>query len=95
MKKQHVLALGAGGNVSRHSIPKLVAAGHSVTALVRNPEHVQNLVDEGATVIVRDLTTISTEDWARLLSPFDVFVWSAGAGRHHGPRLRDGARAGR
>lgn len=80
MKKQHVLVLGAGGNVSRHSIPKLVAAGHSVTALVRDPEHVQKLVDEGATAIVRDLTTISTGDWARLLSPFDVVVWSAGAG---------------
>ena len=80
MKKQHVLVLGAGGNVSRHSIPKLVAAGHSVTALVRNPDHVRQLVDEGATAIVRDLTTISTEDWARLLSPFDVVVWSAGAG---------------
>lgn len=80
MKKQHVLVLGAGGNVSRHSIPKLVAAGHSVTALVRNPEHVQKLVDEGATAIVRDLTTISTEEWERLLRPFDVIVWSAGAG---------------
>src|SRR5699024_4868313 len=42
--------------------------------------HVRQLVDEGATAIVRDLTTISTEDWARLLSPFGVGVWSAGAG---------------
>ena len=80
MESQHVLVLGAGGNVSRHSVPKLVAAGHSVSALVRNPDHVQQLVDDGATAIVRDLTTLDEEDWARLLTPFDVVVWSAGAG---------------
>lgn len=79
-QNQHVLVLGAGGNVSRHSVPKLVAAGHSVSALVRNPDHVQQLVDDGATAIVRDLTTLDEEDWARLLTPFDVVVWSAGAG---------------
>ncbi|MGV0372498.1 NAD(P)H-binding protein [Corynebacterium pilbarense] len=80
METQHVLVLGAGGNVSRHSVPKLVKAGHSVSALVRNPDHVQRLVDDGATAIVRDLTTLDEEDWARLLTPFDVVVWSAGAG---------------
>ena len=79
-QNQHVLVLGAGGNVSRHSVPKLVKAGHSVSALVRNPDHVQQLVDDGATAIVRDLTTLDEEDWARLLTPFDVVVWSAGAG---------------
>ena len=80
METQHVLVLGAGGNVSRHSVPKLVNAGHSVSALVRNPDDVQQLVDDGATAIVRDLTTLNQEDWARLLTPFDVVVWSAGAG---------------
>ena len=80
MKTKHVLVLGAGGNVSRHTIPKLVAQGHSVSALVRNPNHVQQLVDDGATAIVRDLTTLDEEDWARLLTPFDAVVWSAGAG---------------
>ena len=80
MKTKHVLVLGAGGNVSRHTIPKLVAQGHSVSALVRNPDHVQQLVDDGATAIVRDLTTLDEEDWARLLTPFDAVVWSAGAG---------------
>lgn len=80
MAKKHVLVLGAGGNVSRHTIPKLVAAGHSVSALVRNPDHAGRLVEDGATAIVRDLTTLDADDWARLLSPFDVVVWSAGAG---------------
>lgn len=80
MKTRHVLVLGAGGNVSRHSVPKLVAKGHNVSALVRNPDHAERLIDEGATVIVRDLTSLDEEGWARLLTPFDVVVWSAGAG---------------
>lgn len=80
METQHVLVLGAGGNVSRHSVPKLVEAGHAVTALVRNPDHAQKLVSDGATVLIRDLTTLDEEGWARLLTPFDVVVWSAGAG---------------
>lgn len=72
--------LGAGGNVSRHTVPKLVEGGHAVSALVRNPDHARTLIDDGATVIVRDLTTLDIEGWARLLTPFDVVVWSAGAG---------------
>lgn len=80
MKTWHVLVLGAGGNVSRHSVPKLVAKGHNVSALVRNPDHAERLIDDGATVIVRDLTSLDEEGWARLLTPFDVVVWSAGAG---------------
>lgn len=80
METQHVLVLGAGGNVSRHSVPKLVEAGHAVTALVRNPDHAPKLLDDGATVLIRDLTTLDEEGWARLLTPFDVVVWSAGAG---------------
>lgn len=80
MKTQHVLVLGAGGNVSHHSVPKLVAKGHSVSALVRNPDHAEQLVNDGATVIIRDLTSLDKEGWARLLTPFDAVVWSAGAG---------------
>lgn len=80
MKTRHVLVLGAGGNVSRHSVPKLLAKGHNVSALVRNPDHAERLIDDGATVIVRDLTSLDEEGWARLLTPFDVVVWSAGAG---------------
>ena len=75
-----VLVLGAGGNVSKHTVPLLVESGHKVAALVRNPNHAQSLIDAGATVIVQDLTTLDAEGWARLITPFDTVVWSAGAG---------------
>lgn len=76
----YVLVLGAGGNVSRHTVPLLVNAGHTVAALVHNPEHAPRLTEAGATVIVQDLTSLDQEGWARLLTPFDTVVWSAGAG---------------
>lgn len=31
-------------------------------------------------MIIQDLTKLDREGWARLLTPFDVVVWSAGAG---------------
>lgn len=77
---QFVLVLGAGGNVSRHTVPLLTEAGHKVAGLVRNPDHARPLIDAGATPIITDLTHLDEEGWARLLTPFDVVVWSAGAG---------------
>ncbi|WP_245527449.1 NAD(P)H-binding protein [Corynebacterium lipophiloflavum] len=77
---QFVLVLGAGGKVSRHTVPLLVEEGHKVTALVRNPDHARSLIDAGATVLIHDLTQLDEEGWARLLTPFDAVVWSAGAG---------------
>lgn len=77
---QFVLVLGAGGNVSRHTVPLLAEAGHKVAGLVRNPDHARPLIDAGATPIITDLTHLDEEGWARLLTPFDVVVWSAGAG---------------
>lgn len=76
----YVLVLGAGGKVSAHTVPLLRDAAHHVTALAHNPEHAKRLSDLGATVIIQDLTTLDQEGWARLLTPFDVVVWSAGAG---------------
>lgn len=76
----YVLVLGAGGNVSRHTVPMLIDAGHKVAALVHNPDHAPRLAEAGAAVIVQDLTKLDQEGWARLLTPFDTVVWSAGAG---------------
>lgn len=75
-----VLVIGAGGNVSRHSVPWLSQQGHDVTGLVRNPAHVESIEQAGAHGLVRDITKLSVAQWADLLAQFDVVVWSAGAG---------------
>lgn len=79
-RSSHVLVIGAGGKVSQHTVPLLRAAGHEVCALVRNPDHVEALLEHDATVVVRDITTFGIEAWERLVTPFDAVVWSAGAG---------------
>lgn len=76
----HVLVIGAGGNVSKHSVPMLIGAGHRVSALVRNPDYAERHMEHGATVIIKDVTDLNTADWERMVTPFDVIVWSAGAG---------------
>lgn len=78
--RSYVLVLGAGGKVSAHTVPLLVDASHHVSALAHNPKHAERLAETGATVIIQDLTKLDREGWARLLTPFDVVVWSAGAG---------------
>lgn len=77
---KYVLVLGAGGHVSKHTIPLLRERGHHVTALVRNPSHASALVEAGATVMVQDLTGLEPGGWERLQGGFQVVVWSAGAG---------------
>ena len=78
--RSYVLVLGAGGKVSAHTVPLLTDASHHVSALAHNPKHAERLAETGATVIIQDLTKLDREGWARLLTPFDVVVWSAGAG---------------
>ncbi|MCT2338844.1 NAD(P)H-binding protein [Corynebacterium sp. p3-SID1056] len=75
-----VLVIGAGGNVSRHSVPWLAQQGHDVTGLVRNPAHVERIEQAGARALVQDITELSVAQWAELLGQYDVVVWSAGAG---------------
>ncbi|OFT85868.1 NAD(P)H-binding protein [Corynebacterium sp. HMSC29G08] len=78
--RSYVLVLGAGGKVSAYTVPLLIDASHHVSALAHNPKHAERLAETGATVIIQDLTKLDREGWARLLTPFDVVVWSAGAG---------------
>jgi uncharacterized protein YbjT (DUF2867 family) len=43
---------GAAGNVSRPLTEKLLQAGHTVTVIGRNPEHIKPLTDQGANAAI-------------------------------------------
>lgn len=55
---------GATGFIGSHLVPKLIAQGHSVTCLVRNPAKAQALKQAGATLAQGDVT-----DKASLIEP--------------------------
>ncbi len=50
-----VFVTGGTGAIGRHTVPALVAAGHSVTALARTPERAQSLREQGARPVMVSL----------------------------------------
>lgn len=75
-----VLVIGGHGKVARLLTPLLLARGHTVTGVVRNPDHSADVVSDGATAAVADVETMDVTALAGLVHGQDAVVWSAGAG---------------
>jgi len=75
-----ILLIGGHGKVALLAEPRLVAAGHHVTAVIRNPEHEDDVAATGATPLVADVESFDADQFANLVSGNDVVIWSAGAG---------------
>jgi nucleoside-diphosphate-sugar epimerase len=69
--------LGATGGVGREILSQALAAGHAVTAVVRNPSKLPPDVD----VIRQDLTTPDTEALAAALRDVDAVISAVGPHR--------------
>lgn len=76
----HVLIIGGHGKVALLAAPLLVADGHRVTSLIRNPDHADEVAATGADPKVADVQELDTDAMTELLEDVDVVVWSAGAG---------------
>ena len=75
-----ITLIGGHGKVALLAAPLLVADGHEVTSVVRNPDHVADVEATGATAAVLDIENSSAAQIADLVRGSDVLVWSAGAG---------------
>jgi uncharacterized protein YbjT (DUF2867 family) len=75
-----VIVVGAHGKVALLTVPRLVAAGHEVTGLIRKAEQAEEVRRSGAEAVVADIESMSTDEIAETLAGHDVVVWSAGAG---------------
>ena len=75
-----ILIIGGHGKVALLLEPLLVAAGHHVTAVVRNADHEADVRATGAVPLVADVETFDTEQLTNLVSGNDVVIWSAGSG---------------
>ena len=75
-----ILLIGGHGKVALLLEPLLVAAGHHVTAVVRNPAHEADVAATGATPLVADVASFDLDQLTSLVSGNEIVIWSAGAG---------------
>lgn len=75
-----ILLIGGHGKVALLAEPLLVAAGHEVVAVIRNPAHGDEVAASGAEPVVADVESLDLNALTALVAGADVVVWSAGAG---------------
>lgn len=84
-----VVVAGGHGQVALRLARTLVAGGHDVVGLVRNPDHGLDVEATGASVVVADLERVVAPDLARHLAGADAVVFAAGAGPGSGAARKD------
>lgn len=85
----HVVVIGGHGQIALRLERLLVSGGHLVTALVRNPDHGDDVRAAGAQVVVCDLEQATAEEVAAHLGDADAVVFAAGAGPGSGAARKD------
>lgn len=75
-----VVIAGGHGTIAQHLQRLLVKAGHEAVGIIRNPDHVADLVEIGSSPVVLDLESISADQLAIELRGADAVVFAAGAG---------------
>lgn len=75
-----VAIAGGHGQIALHLERLLTAAGHHCTALIRNPDHADDVRAAGADPVMLDLEKASVDELAATLTGHDAVVFAAGAG---------------
>jgi uncharacterized protein YbjT (DUF2867 family) len=75
-----VAIAGAHGQIARRLARLLVARGHRVRGLIRNPDHADDLRADGTEPVVCDLERASVAEVTVTLASIDAVVFAAGAG---------------
>lgn len=75
-----IIILGGHGKIALLALPKLTAAGYAVDAVIRNPDHGDDVRDAGGNPVVLDIEQASTADLVDAFADADAIVFSAGAG---------------
>lgn len=75
-----IVIVGGHGKIALQLAQILSDSGHSVTSLIRNPDHGSEVTANGASPRVADVEHLSTNELADVFSGHDAVVFSAGAG---------------
>jgi uncharacterized protein YbjT (DUF2867 family) len=84
-----IVVAGGHGQIALRLEQLLVAAGHEVVGLVRNPDHVDDVGATGAEALVLDLEASGLDDVVPALDGADAVVFAAGAGPGSGVPRKD------
>jgi uncharacterized protein YbjT (DUF2867 family) len=74
------IIIGGHGKVAMLLHPLLAAREEPPTAVIRNPEHVEEVEAAGATALVADVESMDVDELAAIIAGHEAVVWSAGAG---------------
>ncbi len=83
-----IIIFGGHGKIALLTIPLLAQRGDTVTAVVRNPEHTDEVRSAGAQPLVVDMERLDVDGLVQLIAGHDAVVWSAGAGGGDPERTR-------
>lgn len=75
-----ILLIGGHGKIALLASPLLARDGHSVDAVIRNPDHIEEVAQTGSIPIVADVESMGTQELTDLSADHDVVIWAAGAG---------------
>lgn len=84
-----IVIAGGHGQIARRLSRLLVDRGDEVVGLVRNPDHLADLIAAGADAAVADLERDSVEAMTAHLAGADAVVFAAGAGPGSGTARKD------
>lgn len=75
-----IIIFGGHGKIALLAERHLTERGDEVTAVIRNPDHAEEVSGTGATPVVADIEQLDEAGLAELIAGHDAVVWSAGAG---------------
>jgi uncharacterized protein YbjT (DUF2867 family) len=84
-----VAIAGGHGQIALRLARVLAQRADDVVALIRNPNHAEDVRQAGAEPVVVDLERASEDDVARAISGSDAVVFAAGAGPGSGPQRKE------
>ena len=84
-----VTVAGGHGQIALRLAQLLTRRGDQVVALIRNPEHAEDVRQSGAVPAVVDLEHASEGDVVEAVAGSDAVVFAAGAGPGSGPARKD------
>lgn len=84
-----IVIAGGHGQIARRLTRLLSARGDEVVSVVRQPAHMADVEQDGATGVVLDLEAASLAEVAEVLTGADAAVFAAGAGPGSGSARKD------